>query len=82
MLHEQFPNLRAAIVCPAAHLAVLPLIPRTKEPAIARDRADDNVGGCVKLVEALKSARPYDRTGVGPRDLPDALFEAVCEPAF
>ena len=36
MLHEHSPNLRAALGYAAAGLAVLPLIARSKEPAIAR----------------------------------------------
>ena len=36
MLHEHSPNLRAALAYAAVGLATLPLIPRSKEPAIAR----------------------------------------------
>jgi hypothetical protein len=77
MLHEHFPNLRAAIACTAAGLAVLPLIPRSKEPAIARDRAAGKFRPRVELIAAFHSAASDDRIAFARTIGPTELFEAA-----
>ena len=55
MLHEHFPNLRTALAYAATGLAVLPLISRSKVPAIARglQNATTNPATIARYVRVL-----------------------------